>query len=186
MSSSEHQDFKTVWGSRPSIPASGLLLWCSWDSSLIRKYPSFTFSKGWTMCQVFMLQFTDILITSIFNIVFFFCLYFFQDGLTPLHCASRDGHDTVVEYLVNKKASIIARTKVCRIFIMSLVLFILIGCSYSRLSSEIRKWHGPFTKCEPQWLSSWICSHCVVLENSHFYVYPYRGFLVWYTSLLIG
>ena len=91
------------------------------------------------MCQVFMLQFTDILITSIFNIVFFFCLYFFQDGLTPLHCASRDGHDTVVEYLVNKKASIIARTKVCRTFIMSLVLFILIGCSYSRLSSEIRK-----------------------------------------------
>ena len=186
MSSSEHQDFKTVLGSRPSIPASGLLLWCSWDSSLIRKYPSFTFSKGWTMCQVFMLQFTDILITSIFNIVFFFGLYFFQDGLTPLHCASRDGHDTVVEYLVNKKASIIARTKVCRIFIMSLVLFILIGCSYSRLSSEIKKWHGPFTKCEPQWLSSWICSHCVVLENSHFYVYPYRGFLVWYTSLLIG
>ena len=90
------------------------------------------------MCQVFLLQFTDILITSIFNIVFFFCLYFFQDGLTPLHCASRDGHDTVVEYLVNKKASIIARTKVCRIF-MSLVLFILIGCSYSRLSSEIKK-----------------------------------------------
>lgn len=91
------------------------------------------------MCQVFMLQFTDILITSIFNIVSFFGLYFFQDGLTPLHCASRDGHDTVVEYLVNKKASIIARTKVCRIFIMSLVLFILIGCSYSRLSSEIKK-----------------------------------------------
>lgn len=187
MSSSELQDFKTVLGSRPSIPASGLLLWCSWDSSLIRKYPSFTliFQKVGP-CAKSLCCNSQISWSPQFLILFFFAFIFFQDGLTPLHCASRDGHDTVVEYLVNKKASIIARTKVCRIFIMSLVLFILIGCSYSRLSSEIKKWHGPFTKCEPQWLSSWLCSHCVVLENSHFYVYPYRGFLVWYTSLLIG
>lgn len=36
-----------------------------------------------------------------------------QDGLTPLHCAARSGHDTAVEILLEKGAPILARTKVC-------------------------------------------------------------------------
>lgn len=35
-----------------------------------------------------------------------------QDGLTPLHCAARSGHDTAVEILLEKGAPILARTKV--------------------------------------------------------------------------
>lgn len=39
-----------------------------------------------------------------------FCLS--QDGLTPLHCAARSGHDQVVEILLENEAPILARTKV--------------------------------------------------------------------------
>ena len=35
-----------------------------------------------------------------------------KDGLTPLHCAARDGQDAVVDYLIQKNSSIVARTKV--------------------------------------------------------------------------
>lgn len=38
------------------------------------------------------------------------CLY--QDGLTPLHCAARSGHDQAVEILLDRGAPILARTKV--------------------------------------------------------------------------
>ncbi|XDV14731.1 hypothetical protein PO909_014931 [Leuciscus waleckii] len=34
-----------------------------------------------------------------------------RDGLTPLHCAARSGHDTAVEILLEKGAPILARTK---------------------------------------------------------------------------
>ncbi|UYV83170.1 ANK2 [Cordylochernes scorpioides] len=34
-----------------------------------------------------------------------------QDGLTPLHCAARSGHDQVVDLLLEKGAPIIAKTK---------------------------------------------------------------------------
>lgn len=36
----------------------------------------------------------------------------FQDGLTPLHCAARSGHDQVVDLLLEKGAPITAKTKV--------------------------------------------------------------------------
>lgn len=36
----------------------------------------------------------------------------FQDGLTPLHCAARSGHDPAVELLLERGAPILARTKV--------------------------------------------------------------------------
>lgn len=36
----------------------------------------------------------------------------FQDGLTPLHCAARSGHDPAVEILLERGAPILARTKV--------------------------------------------------------------------------
>lgn len=78
------------------------------------------------------------------------------------------------------------------------LLFILIGCSYSRLSSEIKEWHGPITgvlNVNPDgFLQTWICSHCVVLENSYFYMYPLQRvfglryltphWLVWYGHFL--
>lgn len=35
-----------------------------------------------------------------------------QDGLTPLHCAARSGHDRAVEILLDRGAPILARTKV--------------------------------------------------------------------------
>ena len=41
------------------------------------------------------------------------CVFVPQDGLTPLHCAARSGHDTAVEILLEKGAPILARTKVC-------------------------------------------------------------------------
>lgn len=36
----------------------------------------------------------------------------FQDGLTPLHCAARSGHDPAVELLLERGAPNLARTKV--------------------------------------------------------------------------
>lgn len=35
-----------------------------------------------------------------------------RDGLTPLHCAARSGHEGVVDLLLQKKAPISAKTKV--------------------------------------------------------------------------
>lgn len=40
------------------------------------------------------------------------CISLFQDGLTPLHCAARSGHDPAVEILLERGAPILARTKV--------------------------------------------------------------------------
>lgn len=37
---------------------------------------------------------------------------FLQDGLTPLHCAARSGHDPAVELLLERGAPLLARTKV--------------------------------------------------------------------------
>lgn len=36
-----------------------------------------------------------------------------QDGLTPLHCGARSGHEQVVEMLLNRGAPIMSKTKVC-------------------------------------------------------------------------
>lgn len=35
-----------------------------------------------------------------------------RDGLTPLHCAARSGHETVVDMLLEKGAPITSKTKV--------------------------------------------------------------------------
>lgn len=35
-----------------------------------------------------------------------------RDGLTPLHCAARSGHDQVVDLLVENKAPLCSKTKV--------------------------------------------------------------------------
>ena len=40
------------------------------------------------------------------------CVFVCQDGLTPLHCAARSGHDPAVEILLEKGAPMLARTKV--------------------------------------------------------------------------
>ncbi len=40
------------------------------------------------------------------------CVIVLQDGLTPLHCAARSGHDPAVEILLEREAPILARTKV--------------------------------------------------------------------------
>jgi len=40
------------------------------------------------------------------------CVIATQDGLTPLHCAARSGHDPALEILLDRGAPILARTKV--------------------------------------------------------------------------
>ena len=34
-----------------------------------------------------------------------------QDGLTPLHCAARSGHDQVMDLLLERGAPVVAKTK---------------------------------------------------------------------------
>ena len=46
----EHQDFKIFYGKKPSDPRSGSPSWQTCDSLMIKKYPDFTYSKGWTVC----------------------------------------------------------------------------------------------------------------------------------------
>lgn len=46
-----------------------------------------------------------------------YLLLLLQDGLTPLHCAARSGHDSSVELLLERGAPLLARTKVCHTFI---------------------------------------------------------------------
>lgn len=40
------------------------------------------------------------------------CLSNTQDGLTPLHCGARSGHEQVVEMLLDRGAPILSKTKV--------------------------------------------------------------------------
>ena len=35
-----------------------------------------------------------------------------RDGLTPLHCAARSGHDIVIDMLLENNAPILSKTKV--------------------------------------------------------------------------
>lgn len=39
-------------------------------------------------------------------------VFVFQDGLTPLHCGARSGHEQVVEILLDRGAPILSKTKV--------------------------------------------------------------------------
>lgn len=42
-----------------------------------------------------------------------------RDGLTPLHCAARSGHEQVVDTLLQRHAPITAKTKVCiRVYVL--------------------------------------------------------------------
>lgn len=41
-----------------------------------------------------------------------YCWLSYQDGLTPLHCAARSGHDAVEEILLERSAPVNAKTKV--------------------------------------------------------------------------
>lgn len=58
----------------------------------------------------------------------------FQDGLTPLHCAARSGHDQVVDLLLEKGAPITAKTKVMQRFLENIILkfftFLDLYCVY--------------------------------------------------------
>ncbi len=51
-----------------------------------------------------------------FFLLFQICLYlnflFLKDGLTPLHCSARDGHENCVELLIVHNASLTAKTTV--------------------------------------------------------------------------
>jgi len=38
-------------------------------------------------------------------------VYKWQDGLTPLHCAARSGHDVVVDVLLERGAPVSAKTR---------------------------------------------------------------------------
>ena len=38
-------------------------------------------------------------------------MYKLQDGLTPLHCAARSGHDAVVDLLLERGAPVSAKTR---------------------------------------------------------------------------
>jgi len=40
-----------------------------------------------------------------------------QDGLTPLHCGARSGHEQVVEMLLDRGAPILSKTKVTSLFL---------------------------------------------------------------------
>lgn len=57
------------------------------------------------------LQFVYIYVFCTF-VLFCACVVVSQDGLTPLHCAARSGHDPAVELLLERGAPILARTKV--------------------------------------------------------------------------
>lgn len=39
-----------------------------------------------------------------------------RDGLTPLHCAARSGHEQVIDILSENQANILSKTKVRRHF----------------------------------------------------------------------
>lgn len=39
-------------------------------------------------------------------------LLLLQDGLTPLHCGARSGHEQVVEILLDRSAPFLSKTKV--------------------------------------------------------------------------
>ena len=41
-----------------------------------------------------------------------------RDGLTPLHCAARSGHDQVVDLLVENRAPLTSKTKVNLLVVM--------------------------------------------------------------------
>lgn len=44
-----------------------------------------------------------------------------RDGLTPLHCAARSGHEQVITTLLEHSAPISARTKVRKIFRLKII-----------------------------------------------------------------
>ena len=50
------------------------------------------------------------------SFVFIDCCFCWQDGLTPLHCAARSGHEAVVDLLLEKEAPHSSKTKVSDMF----------------------------------------------------------------------
>lgn len=45
-----------------------------------------------------------------------------RDGLTPLHCAARSGHEHVVDMLLERGAPISGKSKVCIIIFQEFVV----------------------------------------------------------------
>ena len=59
---SEDQDFKTFWRRMPPDPPSDSPLRRSRDSSIIKRYPVFTYSKGWKSELCFNISYPMVLI----------------------------------------------------------------------------------------------------------------------------
>jgi hypothetical protein len=59
-----------------------------------------------------------------------------QDGLTPLHCGARSGHEQVVEMLLDRAAPILSKTKV--------------------MPFQVSAHYTVFTFDSPFWLFNWV------------------------------
>lgn len=74
-----------------------------------------------------------------------------RDLLTPLHCASRSGHDQVVDLLLEKGAPINAKTKVSSILVpfqhgIHFIAFLTVLTNFIRIiRSYIAEWFSSFT-----------------------------------------
>lgn len=56
-----------------------------------------------------------------------------RDGLTPLHCAARSGHDHFIERLLQSNAPRTLKTKVCLLLLKLLFSLINILFNYFRM-----------------------------------------------------
>ena len=60
-----------------------------------------------------------------------------QDGFCPLYVASQEGHDTIVEVLLQTRATVDLQTKV-KIVLLSLMLYHVLYSLYSKYHITLR------------------------------------------------